>query len=186
MSTPTEKPKRPFGVTLAILMCILLFAILPSLTVFLHVTIQQHVQSNNTFILPDGTEINAVSGGDDDLKIDRTTLYQQTAISVVVIILAIFAWRGKPSWIRFVFIGIVFIISAILIYQNFLLFESNPLEGGTGQTWIEFLSNSNILFLICLPIYVIWYFNRAPSRAFYRGYYLQEELDWLKQQELDE
>ncbi len=186
MTRPTTSPPpRPFGVTLAILLCILFFAVIPSLTIFSRVLIEQHIASNNTFILPDGTETTIISGGanaPERVDFDRSALYRQGAISVLVIVFGVFAWRGKPTWIRFAFMALVLVISATLIYQNLVLFQANSLQGGTGQTWLDFIRNSNILFLFLLPIYVIWYLNRAPARAFYRGYYLQHEIEWLEQQ----
>lgn len=187
MINPNTKPKRPFGVTLAIILCVLFFAIIPSMTVFTRLLVEQHVSTNNTFILPDGRETTIMSGGSNNNSgINRTTLYQQIVISLLIIILGFFAWRGKPTWIRFVFMAIVLIISAILIYQNIILFRTTGLQGGTGQSLISFLRDSNTIFLSLLPLYVIWYLNRAPARAFYRGYYLQTEVEWLKQQALDE
>jgi hypothetical protein len=186
---PTIKPARPFGVTLAILLCILFFAIIPSLTILSRIMIERHIASNNTFIMPDGTETTIISGGTDDniqSYFDDSAFYQQMGISLFVVIFGIFAWRGKPAWIRYAFMAIVLIISATLIYQNLVLFQSSTdLQGGTGQTLFDFIRNSNILFLFLLPLYVIWYLNRAPARAFYRGYYLKEEIEWLKEQAQD-
>lgn len=186
MSNNTIIPRRPFGVTIAILLCLLFFAVIPSLAILSRILIEQHISANNTFTLPDGSEATILNSGVESLgsSINQTTILQQGIISILVFILAFFAWRGKPSWVRFGFMGFVLIISAILIYQNLLISQLSNLEGGTGQGLFDFLKSGNTLFLFILPVYVIWYLNRAPARAFYRGYYLQEEINQIKQQSI--
>jgi hypothetical protein len=39
---------------------------------------------------------------------------------------------------------------------------------------VRSLLASRALLTLLVPLYVLWYMNRAPARAFYRGCYLAE------------
>jgi hypothetical protein len=171
----TKKPGRPFGVILAILLCIVFFSIIPGAMVTSRVLIEQHVTRSQMIMLPDGTLTEITSGVDDDSVLGNRALQIQLIISVGFLVLSVFAWRGKPAWMRYVFMFTVLAIAGILLYQNFILFRQQTHSGGTGEAFFQFLQNANILALVLVPLYVIWYLNRAPARAFY----LQEEIATL-------
>lgn len=185
MHTRHGKPARPFGVTLAILLCVLFFSLIPLISVGSRVMIERHITRDQTFVLPDGSTVEAISGVDEGGALDEGAVRVQIAVSVFFIVVAFFAWRGRSNVMRYLFMAAVVGIALILLYQNFVLFRDSGFEGGTGEALLRFLRNINILFLILLPAYVVWYLNRAPARAFYRGYYLQKELDWLAAQDED-
>lgn len=185
MNTHDRKPARPFGVTLAILLCVLFFSVIPLISVGSRVMIERHIAGNQTFMMPDGSTVDAVSGVDEGGALDDGAVRVQIAVSVVFIVVAFFAWRGRSNVMRYLFMAAVIGIALVLLYQNFVLFRDSGFEGGTGAALLGFVRNINILFLILLPAYVVWYLNRAPARAFYRGYYLKKELDWLAAQDED-
>ncbi len=181
MTKTSTKPGRPFGVILAILLSVLFFSVIPGLTVLSRIMIEEHITREQVITLQDGSQVTVTSGIDEDSALGQTRLQIQLAISIGFIVVAIFAWRGRPAWMRYLFMLTVLGIAGILLFQSFTLFRENNLTGGTGEAFFQFLQNTNILFLILVPVYVVWYLNRAPARAFYRGYYLQEEIDNLEE-----
>ena len=43
----------------------------------------------------------------------------------------------------------------------------------SGASIAQTLLSGRLLFSFLVALYVVWYMNRGPARAFYRGYYLQ-------------
>jgi uncharacterized membrane protein len=165
-----QKPGRPFGVTLAIIVTVVFFSLIPLIAVGMRFAIE-------TYISQGSSGANGVLGSNSaDALTDADTIIQM-AISIGFLIVAFFAWRGRPRFMRFVLMLSTLAISAILLYQSFQSFQSNRLEGGSADAFIQFLRQGEIFLLVAIPLYVTWYLNRAPARAFYRGYYLQEDLD---------
>jgi hypothetical protein len=169
-----QKPGRPFGVTLAIIASACFFSILPLLQVGLILSVRQHFV--NMDFQDTGLELIAMGG--DFLGVPESSLILQSILSIAFLTIAVLAWRGKPSSIRFIMIIAVIILTLIkfvsvllpLINQPGFQAGASSMEGlmnvlGTGQLFIEIL----------VLIYVVWYMNRGPARAFFRGYYLPPE-----------
>jgi hypothetical protein len=99
----------------------------------------------------------------------------QVLMSILFFIVAVFAWRGRPPGIRYVLM--IAIISVTLFNLALTLSIPSPdLTQGLDSS-AEFSSSIARLNLgggFLVVAYVLWYINRAPSRAFYRGYYLPE------------
>ncbi len=169
-----QKPGRPFGVTLAIIASACFFSILPLLQVGLVLSVRQHFV--NMDFQDTGLELIAMGG--DFLGVPESSLILQSILSVAFLIISVMAWRGKPSSIRFIMIVAVFVLTVIklisvlmsLINQPSFQAGASSMEGlmnalGAGQLFIEVL----------VLLYVVWYMNRGPARAFFRGYYLPEQ-----------
>ena len=97
--------------------------------------------------------------------------------SFVFLVVSVLAWRGKPRRIR-----LIFVISVILI--TLMVIGLTALSLGTPKTLAQGLDSSadldntllrtRAVVSILVALYVIWYVNRGPARAFYRGYYLPD------------
>ena len=73
-------------------------------------------------------------------------------------------------------IRLVSVVAPLFIQQS-PQFSASSLDGimqslATGQFILE-------LFVL---VYVVWYMNRGPARAFYRGYYLTDPAETISQQ----
>ena len=167
-----QKPPRPFGVTLAIGVSVLFFSIIPLMTVGMRFALE-------TYILDSTSDDGVVVGTDSPDPLTDTDTLIQLGISVGFLGIAFFSWRGRPRWMRFALMISVVVIAAVLLVQAFNNFQGSALEGGSVDSLIHFLRQGQILFLILIPLYVVWYLNRAPARAFYRGYYLQEDMPYI-------
>ena len=167
------KPGRPFGVTLAIIASACLFSILPLLQVGLILSVRQHFLNMNF----QDSGLDMIAMGGDLLGVPESSLILQTFLSIAFLVISIMAWRGKPSSIRFIMIVAVALLTGIKFVSVLIPLFSQPdfqkgtssLDGimnslGAGQFVIEFF----------ILLYVLWYMNRGPARAFYRGYYLPD------------
>jgi hypothetical protein len=171
------RPPRTFGISFAILAATCLFSCLPltQSAVLLSLATRQTID-----FLPPPQEENTFTPsavGSDLLGLDMPRLYIQAIIAVGFLIIALFAWRGKPSIIRPVFIGLVLLLTvgnfALLISQ--LTAPQNLSTGLDSGAALETSVNiSNLCLTLAIPLYVVWYMSRGPARAFYRGYYLPE------------
>jgi hypothetical protein len=87
------------------------------------------------------------------------------------------AWRGKPAYIRFVMIAAVVILTLIKLISIIvpILTNPNPSPGSSSLDGILSAVGVGQFFMEILVLaYVLWYMNRGPARAFFRGYYLTE------------
>jgi hypothetical protein len=104
-------------------------------------------------------------------------LLVQAIMGLVFLLISILAWRGRPASMRFVLVAAVIGLTLIAIMMNVVptLLTRPDIQGGGIDSSVEVarsLALGQLCFLTLIPSYVIWYMNRAPARAFYRGYYL--------------
>ncbi len=170
--TSSQIPPRTFGITIAILLSVLLFTVIPFLQVGAIVLLQSRTSGLDGADAP--IAVGASFGG-----VSNEFLIAQAVLGAVFLVVAYFAWRGRPSSIR------VLLIISVIVLTGFYAWDSvtaifTPPDPQTGldsagpvRTLLHLLRlNGNLL----LPLYVLWYLNRAPARAFYRGFYLPEEI----------
>jgi hypothetical protein len=165
-----EKPGRPLGVTLAILASVMLFSIVPLLQVGMILLVQAHFAQIDYSTVGGGI---AASGG-DLLGVPPGSLLLQGTLALIFLVIGVFAWRGRPAGIRFVMMGAVVLYTLIGIVG--LVTQMNAtqsLEQGISSidaVW-DALYLREFLGQLLVALYVLWYLNRAPARAFFRGYY---------------
>jgi hypothetical protein len=105
---------------------------------------------------------------------DAALLWQFIS-GVVFLAIAIFAWRGKPSSMRYVLIAAVLILTTVTIAATLISLNSVPdVQSGidSGGSVQDSLLRARLVVTALVSLYVMWYVNRGPARAFYRGYYL--------------
>ena len=168
-----SKPGRPLGLSLAIILSFVIFSLMPLVQAGF-VLLLRHQFANIEFIDGGG----AYGGSVDGISDTRLVLF--TVTGLIFLVIAVLAWRGRPSIIRHVFIAAVFIITAASV--GITVLSSNQdvtLEQGidsAGQL-TSTLSVFQIGVSILVSLYVIWYANRGPARAFFRGYYLSSPAE---------
>lgn len=116
--------------------------------------------------------------GADVLEISQPTLLVQAVLALAFLVVAVMTWRGKPASVRLIFVGLVFLLTAGNLIQ-LLTFITTPLP--SPQTGIDSagdlsrtLAVSQLCVTLLIPGYIIWYMNRGPARAFFRGHYLPD------------
>ncbi|NWF67794.1 MAG: hypothetical protein HXY40_01790 [Chloroflexi bacterium] len=176
----SKKPGRPFGLSLAIALSVIYFSLLPLLFNGLIWSVRQH------FVALPVAENAAEIGLDTPLFQGAEGLPQvnlwQIVLSVVFLVVAVLAWRGRPPAMRFV---LLFAIIGITVFNLALTFGGQAADAATvgidsAAQIEESLSLVQLMSNALVVLYVLWYINRAPSRAFYRGYYLPEKQEEQK------
>ncbi len=169
------KPGRTLGVSLAIFASVMLFSILPLMQVAMVLILRYRMQSVN---LPDGTSaVQPIAVGGDYTGVTDLGLVLQSLLGVVFIIIAVFAWRGRPAWIRLALLVAVLVLTVVTVALSILpLISGSNLNAGidSGAAIVHTLLSSRLAASLLVALYVVWYMNRGPARAFYRGYYLTE------------
>jgi hypothetical protein len=167
----SQKPGRPFGLSLAIILCVVYFSLLP-LIYAVWLTWLRWRFDPARFAEPFMTEGGEVLSGVGGLP--EVNLIQVT-IAVIFLVIAFFAWRGRPSSMRFV---LMFSIIGITLYNLAVTLSIPPQTPETGfdssAQLNATLATFQVISGLLIVLYVLWYINRAPARAFYRGYYLPE------------
>jgi hypothetical protein len=174
-----KKPPRTLGISLAILAATCLFSCLPLTQSAVLLSLASRQQTE--FLPPSQADaITPSAVGSEILGLDRTRLLVQAGIAVGFLLLAIFAWRGKPPIILPVFIGAVLLLSVgnFALLFNQLTTPPDLTAGIDSGAGIETSVNiSQLCLSLAIPIYVVWYMSRGPARAFYRGFYRETPDD---------
>jgi len=152
-SIPHARRYRPLGLSVAILAAALLYGVLPLLPVLLMVWLNFQGRIM-------GAEIVSWLG------------WLNAALGLLTLLASVLAWVGRPSWSRWMLIGLVVLATALrLVQEAQVLFSRSSGIGevggnlsGLGQP----LALCQIPLLILTPLYIAWYMNRAPARAFYQ------------------
>ncbi len=171
-----QRPPRPFGVTLAVIASVILFTLFPLAEVALLVSVRLHFA--NMTLEGDGPQ--PIAMGADFLGIPDSRIILQAVIAIVFLVIAIFAWRGRPPFMRYVLmltcIGLtLYSILSVILGQ----LTEKSLEAGMSSldSILNSISLGQFFISSMVTLYVVWYLNRGPARAFYRGYYLSLPID---------
>ncbi len=148
----TEKRYRPLGLSLAILATALLYGIWPMMPVLLMLWINAQGRLIGADIVNSLGWINA-------------------GLGLLTLAACIRAWIGRPPWSRWFLIAVILLATAFQLYQVAQTLFSRT--SGVGQVGGNLSALGQPLALCQLPLlvvvslYIIWYMNRTPARAFY-------------------
>jgi hypothetical protein len=176
-----RRPGRPLGLSLAIIASALLFAVLPLLQVGFALSFQARFSAlgDTEFNFPGEDPTEPFASGVSMDGVDTVALLVQGGVSLLFLGVCVLAWIGRPGWIRFVLLAAVLILALLSLVVLIAQLNMPPsLEDGltSADDLGRNLRWTEIAFTILIPLYVAWYLNRAPSRAFYRGRYLSAPL----------
>jgi len=169
------KPRRPFGVTLAIIFGVLFYSVIPLLQIGLLLRLEYLVRRAGDNSSPFGTQ--TISGGNFRGDISDERLIFQVVMALLFLVVAFFAWYGKPKFMRFVYMLAILALTGVTLVLSVLPDDGVGISGSSLDSFLACVQTGWLIVSAFLfPLYVIWYLNRAPARAFYRGYFLPEEL----------
>ncbi len=176
MLTHENKPGRPFGLSLAIVTVALIFAVIPLLRIGLEIWLLNHFQSFSWTVDTDEEMIDPIMTG-INFDFDYVSVGAQAVFASLVLILCVLAWRGRPRWVRSALLWTVLIIDAIYILSMIVSLTA-PRDLSEGISSADDLAGplqgGYFVLLILTTTYLIWYINREPARAFFRGAYRDE------------
>lgn len=169
------KPGRTLGLSLAILASVMLFTIFPLIQVGMILLVRYRFQNASVNLPGEGEAVAPIAVGSSFSGVADASLWIQAALGIIFLIIAVCAWRGRPSWIRFVMLAAVVVLTLVTIALSLAPLVTNPdLAQGmdSGAAIRGVLLSGRLLLSVLVAFYVVWYVNRGPARAFYRGYYL--------------
>jgi len=146
--------RRPPGLMLALLATAALYGLAPLLEAyFLH---RLDATAEEAFLLGGVTV--------------TTWTWIQAVYGVLMLLVCGLAWWGRPPQIRFVLTGLLLVLTAVTFYRIIETWTApqNPIFGGQLQTTLRGYLRCQLPAMVLVPLYVTWYLNRAPARAFYR------------------
>jgi hypothetical protein len=164
-----QRPARTLGLSLAILVSIMWFSVLPMMQAGAILLVEWRLREAEQG-LSLGDDLPAFAYGGEFRGVSDAVLWFQAVTGGVFLVIGAAAWRGRPSSIRRIMAAAVVILTAVTLNQPATIYEGID-SGGSLSTS---LLNVRLIMTVIIPLYVLWYMNRAPARAFYRGYYLPE------------
>jgi RsiW-degrading membrane proteinase PrsW (M82 family) len=150
---------------------------LPLMQVAMVLIVQYRLQNAQPGLPVSPKAIEPIAMGGDFTGVPDFALFLQILLGLAFLIIAIFAWHGRPQSIRPIMIASVCGLTLLTLLVSLLpLIRQPSLETGfdSGNSLSLTLSASRLLLSVLIPLYVVWYMSRGPVRAFYRGYYLTE------------
>src|SRR4051794_412828 len=120
MSTSRSKeqvlrPGRTVGLSLAILASGMLFTVLPLLQMALLLGIRYKFANTNLAVPGQPNDSLPIAVGGSLSGSDGVSLAAQAILGVVFLVIAIFAWRGRPKWIRFAMLAAVIVLTLVTV-----------------------------------------------------------------------
>ncbi len=93
------------------------------------------------------------------------------ALGILTLVVCVFAWIGRPARSRWTLIGLVWLATALRLVQTTQALSAHSgvigTVGGSGDAVTRSIALCQLPMLILVPLYITWYMNRAPARAFY-------------------
>lgn len=178
-SQNTPKPGRPLGLSLGIFFCLMLytFAPLAMLGIHLYINDKFYDMEDMVITLPDGTEMESIMAGSDANLVTPERLIIEGGLSLIFLMVGMLAWLGRPRHIRYVLLAMVVGLAGINAVAIIIdLMRPITLNDGysSGNALASTFNMGRLIANVLIPLYLAWYINRAPARAFYRGYYLPD------------
>lgn len=163
---------RTLGVSLAVIASALLFTVLPLIQVAMVLIVQARL-SNLPAQLAAQQDVlgEPLFSGGDLLGLSPVAVALQMVLALGFAPIAVLAWRGGRPSVRLLFIGAVLALTAISLLRALAAALGQPtLEGGldSGQALAQQAAACSLVWQAAIPLYVLWYMNRAPARAFFR------------------
>lgn len=173
MTQISTRPGRPLGLSLAIILSVFLFSILPLFRLGVRLFVQERLSRIDSPVFFEGEEYRALASG-SDVIVQPAELILDGGMAFFFLVLGILAWRGGRPWIRPIFTGTMLALAGLTAYvaiTNLLRPENIEQGVSSADTLVRALLSGQLTATVLVPLYVIWYLNRAPARAFFRGTY---------------
>jgi hypothetical protein len=150
----TERVRRPLGLTIAIVATAIWYGLLPLL--MLYFMRRVGATAEEAFV-PGGIDIS-------------TWDWLEGLFGGIMLLFCLLAWLGRPAWSRFLLMAGMLLLTVVFLYRIYQAATTSvdPIFGGQVQSAMRNLLLCQLPAMIIVPLYVIWYLNRAPARAFYR------------------
>lgn len=169
-----DKPGRTLGISLAIVLSAMIYSVVPM--VIVGYSIAAKVRFRQALVMAGGD--NFLGGAMGIGSIPGYELAMWGIPAALYLVVGVMSWRGKPSYMRGVMTGsVVFLMvwyTGLSLYRVWLDAQFMADSGAMGsQSVFAPLRQVGYGISLLVTLYVVWYMNRGPARAFFRGYYLE-------------
>jgi hypothetical protein len=168
------RPKRPLGLTLAIITSGLIFAVLPLAQSLFLLGVNRY-----QYETPEGVIV-----GTGISNFNATPYLLQAGLAVVFLMVCVLCAMGRPRGIRWVFSLVVLCLGSYVLLAQILptLTAVPTLQDGLDSTTAlrRPLQWGQLFLVASVTTYSVWFANRWSSRAFFRGFYTEAEQLLLK------
>lgn len=169
--TTAPKPRRPFGVILALVGGVFVFSIIPTLMIAVLAYLANYVRM----------DVEGGVSGIDFAGANFQPLLVPLLLAILYFALAVWAWRGKPPVVRFVFPLVTAVYCVVTWALLTIPQNTEPEIYDSASDLAQTASSLYILVMIGVTIYIAWFMNRWSARAFYRGYYTKRDLKLMQE-----
>ncbi len=174
------KPGRTLGLSLAIIASVMLFTVLPFMQIATLLLLNYHLRNVDLNMPGNSGAVAPIASGGNFMGVDNNAVLIQGVLGLIFLVIAFYAWRGRPSWIRFATLAAVVVLTIVTVVYSVIPLSHDPnLNEGidSGQSLAQTLLSGRLMLSVLVALYVVWYMNRGPARAYYRGYYLTDPND---------
>lgn len=168
------QPKRPLGLTLAIITSGLTFAVLPLMQSLFLLAVNRY-----QYETPEGVIV-----GTSISNFNATPYLLQAGLAVFFLGICVLCGWGRPRGIRWVFSLVVLALGSYVLLAQLLpaLMATPTLQDGVDSvaSLRRPLQWGQLLLVASVTTYSVWFANRWSSRAFFRGFYTEADQATLK------
>nr|MCU0482485.1 hypothetical protein [Anaerolineae bacterium] len=112
----TLKPHRPFGLTIAILVGVIFYSLIPLFFTAQFLLVEAHMNNmESQWTFGEETVEEIARGGDLTGGVTRFDMIVQSLLALGFMLIAFLAWRGKSRVMRHIFTWAVVLIAAISV-----------------------------------------------------------------------
>ncbi len=164
--------RRPLGLSLIIVVCMLLYVALPLMGVLYPWMIENRFRFG-LVQRPEGLEAPIETGS--ELSGAGSA---QIVFSLVFAVVLVLAWRGRPAWVRWTVAGLALLQAAWLVVSGLQILTGPP-PATVVEEAVRGAQPAAMAGAVLFGLFVSWYFNRAPAVAFFTGepiQYIEDDL----------
>lgn len=167
------KPRRPFGLTLAMVAAVVTFTVVPLIEVLFVFAIQEVRVS---------VESGGMMGG-AFIGFTIMPLLVQMLVSIVFFFITLVAARGKPARMQWVYPLVVVVVGVgFLLLRVLPISSSSSPEAGYDSLMVfrQTVLNCGLWIILGIIGFTVWFSRRWSVRAFFRGYYTPEDVEAMR------
>lgn len=167
------KPTRPFGLTLAVLVGVLIFAIIPL------------IQVGFVFSLS-GYQYQSAEGGISGIQFSQfnpTPYLVQAGMAFLFLVISALTLYGRPRVMRFLFPLAVVGLSVLIGMQAWTTFNATTTVSSgidSAESMRRTVALLQLIAVSLISFYSVWFCNRWSARAFFRGHYTEQDVELIR------
>src|SRR5215813_1438102 len=120
------KPGRTLGLSLAIIASVILFTVLPFMQIATLLLLNYHLRNVDLNVPGNNAAVAPIASGGNFMGVDNNAVLIQCVLGVIFLVIAFYAWRGRPSWIRFTMLAAVVVLTIVTVVYSVIPLSHDP------------------------------------------------------------